>query len=221
VTDTLQLEDTIELRDLHDAPRLLVEWSSPWHEFVTSIGPAFARSGARLAGEAPHGLFPYRGLLASLLLQAFLLFVVMVLPRQIARLRPYAAPKLRPYEVIYYSGDELPRTEDLGGTQAGASGRSGGQEAHHRTQTIHVARGGSLAPRVVDAPDLKLPSSIGAVADAIGQRLARLAQDPHASQRNMTGETPCDARLVSLIDSVVEQLSQVFMLRVFHVGTIC
>lgn len=27
--------------------------------------------------------------------------------------------------------------------------------------------------------------------------------------------------LVSLIDSVVEQLSQVFMLRVFHVGTIC
>jgi multidrug transporter EmrE-like cation transporter len=29
------------------------------------------------------------------------------------------------------------------------------------------------------------------------------------------------AGLVSLIDSVVEQLSQVFMLRVFHVGTIC
>jgi hypothetical protein len=29
------------------------------------------------------------------------------------------------------------------------------------------------------------------------------------------------AALVSLIDSVVEQLSQVFMLRVFHVGTIC
>lgn len=167
MTDTLQLEDTIELRDLHDAPRLLVEWSSPWHEFVTSIGPAFARSGARLAGEAPHGLFPYRGLIGSLLLQAFLLFVIMVLPRQIARLRPYAAPKLRPLEVIYYSGDELPRTEDLGGTQAGASGRAGGQEAHHRTQTIHVARGGSLAPRVVDAPDLKLPSTIGAVANLL------------------------------------------------------
>jgi hypothetical protein len=27
--------------------------------------------------------------------------------------------------------------------------------------------------------------------------------------------------LESLIDSFVEQLSQVFMLRVFHVGTIC
>ena len=164
MTDTLQLEDAIQL---HDAPKLLVEWSSPWQEFVTSIRPAFARSGARLAGEAPHGLFPYRGMVASLLLESFLLFVVMVLPRQIARLRPYSAPKVRPYEVIYYSGDELPRTEDLGGARAGASGRAGGQEAHHRTQTIHVARGSSLAPKVVDAPDLKLPSSADAVANLL------------------------------------------------------
>jgi hypothetical protein len=167
VTDTLQLEEAIQL---HDAPKLLVEWSSPWQEFVTSIRPAFARSGARLAGEAPHGLFPYRSLLASLLLEAFLLFVVAVLPGQIARLRPYSPPKLQPYEVIYYSGDELPRTEDLGGAQAGASGRAGGQEAHHRTQTIHVARGGSLAPRVVDAPDLKLPASSGAVANLLAMK---------------------------------------------------
>jgi len=164
LTETLQLEDAIQL---HDAPKLLIEWSSRWDEFVTSIGPAFSRSGARLAGEAPHGIFPYRGMLASLVLQAFLLFVVTVLPGKIAQLRPYAPPKVRPYEVIYYSGDELPRTEDLGGAQAGAAGRAGGQEAHHRTQTIHVARGGSLAPRVVDAPDLKLPSSMGAVANLL------------------------------------------------------
>jgi hypothetical protein len=159
LTETLQLEEAIEL---DDAPKLLIEWSPRWQEFVTSIRPAFARSGARLAGEAPHGLFPYEGMLASLLLQSFLLFVVMVLPGKIARLRPYAPAKLKPYEVIYYSGDELPRTEDLGGAQAGASGRAGGQEAHHRTQIIHVARGGSLAPRVVDAPNLKLPPSMGA-----------------------------------------------------------
>ncbi len=74
---------------------------------------------------------------------------------------------MQPYEVIYYSGDELPRTEDLGGAQAGATGRAGGQEAHHRTQTIHVARGGSLTPKVVDAPNLKLPSSSGAVANLL------------------------------------------------------
>jgi hypothetical protein len=169
VPETLQLED-VAIVELHDAPKLLVEWSPRWEEFVTSVGPAFARSGARLAGEAPHGIFPYRGLLASLLFEAFLLFVVIVVPRQIARLRPYSAPKIQPYEVIYYSGDELPRTEDLGGAQSGTSGRAGGQEAHHRTQTIHVARGGSLAQKIVDAPDLKLPSSADAVANLLAFR---------------------------------------------------
>ncbi len=168
MTETLQLDEVkIIQMQLDDAPKLLIEWSSRWDEFVTSVGPALARSGPRLAGEAPHGVFPYRGMLASLLLQAFLLFVVAVLPRQIDRLRPYAAPKVRPYEVIYYSGDELPRTDDLGGSQSGATGRAGGQEAHHRTQTIRVARGTSLTPRVVDAPNLKLPSTTGAVANLL------------------------------------------------------
>jgi hypothetical protein len=166
LSETLQLEE-VPLAQLHDAPKLLIEWSSRWDEFVTSIRPAFARRGPRLAGEAPHGLFPYRGMVAAFFLEAFLLFVVMVLPRQIARLRPYAPPRLQPDEVIYYSGDELPRTEDLGGAQAGAPGRAGGREAHHRTQTIHVARGSSLTPRVVDAPEIKLPSSIGAVANLL------------------------------------------------------
>ncbi|MGA7320174.1 MAG: hypothetical protein WBW98_06665 [Candidatus Sulfotelmatobacter sp.] len=164
MTYTLQLERTTHL---HDAPKLLVEWTPRWQEFTTSIRPAFARSGARLAGEAPHGLFPYRGMVASLLLQAFLVFVLMVVPREIDRLRPYAPPRLQPVEVIYYSADELPRTEDLGGAQSGATGRAGGHEAHHRTQTIKVARGASLAQKVVDAPNLKLPSSPGAVANLL------------------------------------------------------
>jgi hypothetical protein len=166
LTEALQLEE-VAIVQLHDAPKLLVEWPSRWDEFVTNIGPAFARSGPRLAGEAPHGIFPNRGMLASFLLEAFLVFVVMVLPRQIAKLRPYAPAQPRPYEVIYYSGDELPRTEDLGGAQSGANGHAGGQEAHHRTQTIHVARGGSLAPQVVDAPGLKLLSSTDAVANLL------------------------------------------------------
>jgi hypothetical protein len=166
LTDTLQL-DEVRIIQVHDAPKLLVEWSPRWDDFVTSIRPAFARSGGRLAGEAPYGIFPYWGMLLSWLLQAFLLFVLIVLPREINQLRPYAPPKLKPYEVIYYSGDELPRTEDLGGAQAGATGRAGGQEAHHRTQTIRIARGRSLAPQVVDAPDLKLPSSAEAVANLL------------------------------------------------------
>ncbi len=160
--ETLQPE---ELTTLHDAPKLLVEWSPRWQEFTTSIRPAFSRSAPRLAGEAPFGILPYRGLISSLLLEAFLIFVVIVLPREVANLRPYAAPRIQREEVIYYSANELPRTEDLGGAQSGASGHAGGQEAHHRTQTIHVARGTSLVPKVVDAPSVKLPSSSNPVAN--------------------------------------------------------
>jgi hypothetical protein len=164
--ETLQLEK-VTILHLHDAPNLLVEWSPRWDEFVTNIGPAFARSRPRLAGEAPDTLMPYRGMFASYFVELLLLFVLIVLPKQIDRLRPYAAPKVSPYEVIYYSGNELPRTQDLGGAQSGATGRAGGQEAHHPTQTIHVARGASLTPQVVDAPDLKLPSSSEAVANLL------------------------------------------------------
>ena len=169
MTETLQLEETAQLRatQLHEVPKLLVEWSSPWEEFVTSIRPALSRSMARLAGEAPYGLRPYRGMLATWLTEAFLLFVVIVLPIKIRQLRPYVAPKLSSHDVIYYSGDELPRTEDLGGAQAGIAGSAGGNEAHHRTQTIRIARGGSLVEKVVDAPNLKIPASRDAVANLL------------------------------------------------------
>lgn len=163
---TLQLEPpVIHVHD--DGPKLLVEWSSPWEDFKTSIRPAFARSGPRLAGEAPNGLQPFRGLLTAWMLEALVVFILIVIPHEIYRLRPYAAPRIRPEQVVYYSGDELPRTEDVGGAQSGTHGRSGGREAHHRTQTIHVARGESLASQVVDAPDLKLPASSQSVANLL------------------------------------------------------
>jgi Gram-negative bacterial TonB protein C-terminal len=170
VSQTLQLDKVTVIRsDLHhdDALRLLVEWTPRWQGFVTSIQPALARSGPRLAGEATRPGLPYSGLVISLLLESLLIFTALALPREIDRLRPYAPPKLEPYEVIYYSGDELPRTEDLSGSHSGASARAGGQEAHHRTQTIHIARGSSLSGKVVDAPNLKLPSG-----DAVANLLA-------------------------------------------------
>ncbi len=169
MSETLQL-DQVTIVEFDDAPKLLVEWSPRWREFVTSIGPAFARSGPRLAGEAPLGLTAYRGLIASLLLQVLLLFALIALPRQIDRLRPFAAPRLRPDEVVYYSGDELPRTEDLSGSQTGKSAAAGGQQAHHRTQTIRISRGNSQSAKVVDAPDLKLPSSAEAVANLLAYK---------------------------------------------------
>lgn len=155
---------------MSDAPKLLVEWSSPWEEFVTAVRPALRRSPKRLAGEARSGLFPYRGMLLSWGVEVALLIAVIVLPTRMSSLRPYTPPPFPKYDIIYFSGDELPQTEDAGGAQAGHSGRSGGQEARHRTQIIRVARGNALRETVVDAPNLKLPRSDSAVANLLAYK---------------------------------------------------
>ena len=167
MSSTIQLERPVQRLA---PPRLLVEWTSRWQEFLSCIRPAFMRSEARLAGEAPFGLVPLRIMVPSFLLEALLIFAVIAIQVKIAELQPYVAPRPFNHDVIYYSGDELPRTEDLAGAQAGQTGRAGGNESHHRTQTIKIARGGSLVPRVVDAPNLKLPSSRDAVANLLAIR---------------------------------------------------
>jgi hypothetical protein len=150
-----------------EPPRLLVEWSSPWQEFKTAIRPALSKSSKQLAGEAPIGMFPYRGMLLTWVLECLLLFALIVIPARIAMLQPYTPPPVQKWDVIYYTGDELPRTEDNGGAPAGKSGRAGGQEAHHRTQTIRVARGSKPTEKVVDAPKLNLPRSDSSVANLL------------------------------------------------------
>jgi len=174
VNPTLQVEKVIVIRESNERsdasqslPKLEVEWSSRWQEFVESIKPAFSRSEARLAGEAPLGLIPLRIMIPSYVIEAFVIFAAIAIQVKIAELGPTVLPRISNHEVIYYSGDELPRTEDLGGAQTGAQGRAGGEEAYHRTQTIKIARGASLVPRVVDAPNLKLPPSTGAVANLL------------------------------------------------------
>ena len=109
-------------------------------------------------------------MIPSYVLEAFLIFAAIVIQVKVAELRPYMAPRISSHDVIYFSGEELPRTQDLGGSEAGTTGRAGGDEAHHRTQTIKIARGGSLVSRVVDAPNLKLPSSRDAVANLLAIR---------------------------------------------------
>lgn len=155
---------------MNEAPKLLVEWSSPWQEFCTAIRPALGRSPKPLAGEAVTGLFPYQKMLASWVIEAALVVLVFVFPAKFGTLQPYAPPALPKYEVIYFTGDELPQTEDSGGARSGRSGRAGGQQAHHRTQTIRVARGESLREKVVDAPKLKLPQSDSAVANLLAYK---------------------------------------------------
>jgi hypothetical protein len=153
-----------------EPPRLLVEWSSPWEEFKTALSPALSRSPKPLAGEARTGIFPYRGMLVCWVLECLLLVAVIVLPGKIASLQPYQPPPQPKWDVIYYSGDELPHTQDRGGAEAGTSGRAGGQEAYHRTQTIRVARGDRPSEKVVDAPKLDLPKSDSSVANLLAFR---------------------------------------------------
>jgi hypothetical protein len=150
-----------------DPPRLLVEWSSPWEEFKTALRPALGRAPKALAGEAPVGIFPYRGMLVSWVLECMLLIAVIVLPDRIAILQPFVPPSHPTWDVIYYSGDELPQTADRGGAERGKSGRAGGAEAHHRMQTIKVARGAKAAETVADAPNVKLPRSDSAVSNLL------------------------------------------------------
>jgi hypothetical protein len=150
-----------------EPPRLLVEWSSRWEEFQSALRPALSRSPKALAGEAPVGMFPYRGMVASWLLECLLLIAVIVLPERFQSLQIPAPPTRFQYDVIYYSADELPQTEDRGGAEAGKSGRAGGQHAHHRTQTIRVARGDKPVEKVVDAPKVNLPHSDSAVANLL------------------------------------------------------
>jgi hypothetical protein len=152
---------------MSEGPQLLVQWTSRWDEFWTSLGPAFTRSEAALAGEARTGLFPLRGLLVSWGAEAILLALAIWLPgkmRDMPVFRTVTPPK---HEVIYYQGNELPQVEDYGGAQAGRSGTAGGQQAHHESQAIKVARGNSRTEKVVDAPNVKLPISLAPVANLL------------------------------------------------------
>jgi hypothetical protein len=150
--------------------KLLIEWSSPWDEFRSAIRPAMERSPRKLAGEAPVGIFPYQGMLVSWVAEVLLMALIIFLSRGFDTMRTYQPPALSKYDVIYFSGQELPKTADLGGAQSGRSGRSGGREAHHPTQTIRVARGASLREKVVDAPKLNLPHSESRVANLLAYK---------------------------------------------------
>ena len=152
---------------MNQGPNLLVEWSSPWHEFRTAIGPALSRSAEPLSGEAPVGLWPYRGFLVAWVFEIALVIAAIMLSSRIAEMRSLEPAAMLKPDVIYFTGNELPRTEDLGGTRAGRSGRSGGHQGHHPTQAIRVARGETLRARVVDAPQLNLPRSESAVANLL------------------------------------------------------
>jgi hypothetical protein len=142
---------------MNDAPRLLIEWSSPWEEFVAAIGPALGKSPPRLGLETRAGLFPWRGMTLVFLLEIAVLAATILMPLKGIQPTTSQTPPPTP-DVIYFSANELPRTEDLAGAAGGKAGRSGGASMRH-TQTIRVARDEVVRERVVDAPQLNLPKS--------------------------------------------------------------
>ena len=81
---------------MNDELKLLVEWSSPWQEFLSAIRPALGRSPEPLDGEAPIGLFPYRGMLASWIVEGALFALAIMLTQTIGRLGRTVGVTLNP-----------------------------------------------------------------------------------------------------------------------------
>jgi hypothetical protein len=131
-------------------------------------------------------MFPLRGILIAWVLECLLLIVALVLPDRFRSLEIPLPPNHPQWDVIYYSGDELPQTQDRGGAQAGKSGRGGGQQARHRTQTIHVARGDRPSERVVDAPKVNLPHSEPRTAARRGPAFRQRRADAAGDERGRT-----------------------------------
>jgi hypothetical protein len=191
-----------------EAPKLLVEWSSPWQEFVSSIGPALGKSPARLAGEAQTGLFPIRGMLLSWGVQAVFIAALIWIPAKLFSMRPYVAHTPPKYEVIYFSADELPQVADRGGAQAGQSGRAGGQEAFHHTQTIRVNRGSGATAKVVDAPDLKLPISADPVKNLLAFKPVPGPPPAEGIQRSVAAPSLSKNAIVAPPPAVMRELDR-------------
>jgi len=158
---------------LNDSPQILVEWASPWREFVSAIGPALKPSPPCLHLEAHAGLFPARGMLYALLLEVAVIATAIALPgRMLNSDNVRASSSLQTHDVIYFSADELPRTQDLAGGAAGQHGAAGGTSLLHPSQTIKVARGENLRAKVIDAPDLKLPESNSLISNLLAYKAA-------------------------------------------------
>lgn len=153
---------------MNQAPQLLVNWTSPWQEFLGALGPALRRSPPKLRMEARAGLFPVRGMALSLLFEAVALATAIAHPARV-REAPITESNRTP-EVIYFSADELPQTEDLGGAAAGMHGARGGTSEPHPSQVIRVARDAVLREKVTDAPQVNLPNSNSAISNLLAYR---------------------------------------------------
>ncbi|HZU26224.1 MAG TPA: hypothetical protein VFA04_11925 [Bryobacteraceae bacterium] len=181
-----------------EGPNFLIEWEPRWQSFKESVAPAMERSPAHLAGELKPGLFPVHGMVTTWLLEFALLLALIMIPSTLQHMGLFLPPPMpKPkYDVIYFSGDELPRVSDAGGAEAGHSGRSGGREHYSKKQVIKVARGDSLVDKVVDAPKLKLPHSNEPVKNLLAVTAAQPGPAPTQGLRSTALVRPPDPAVV-------------------------
>lgn len=172
-------------RMVGDPGKLYIEWEPIWRGFRAAVRPALSRSERPLEGECPLGVSSRRSAMWSALLHGIAFVVLLLVSANMirsARLKAVAPEQpTSPYEVIYYSGEELPQMKDAGGAAEGKVGKSGGRELYHPTQVIRIARGNKLVDTVADAPDLKLPRTTQPVANLLSAPAADPGPPPLAA----------------------------------------
>lgn len=182
-------------------PQLLIEWSSPWREFWLSVRPALRRSPPRLRMETRAGLFPARGMLLAFLVEVAALASLMARPTSV--LPPEALETPPPsHDVIYFTADELPRTDDLAGGPAGRHGMSGGDSVQHPSQTIRVARDKRLNTSVADAPALQLPKSESEISNLLAYKASVPVAPPQPIKVSSNREKQRDLEQTTAAPSV-------------------
>jgi hypothetical protein len=186
-----RLPSTASVLRMVPTPQLLVEWSSPWQEFLSAIQPALRRSPPVLLMEARAGLFPWRGLTATVLIELMVLGIIAASPSSTQLVT--IPMELTAREVIYFSADELPQTQDSGGSHEGARGKNGGR-AIAAKQVIKVSRGEPVREKISDAPDVSLPRSDSQLANLLSYR--ELAGPAPADALSLRHATPSIVQLV-------------------------
>src|SRR5438105_10975218 len=106
----VRIDDEIDPSLVGEAPNFLIEWEPRWLAFATALVPALRKSPRQLQGECKPGLFPASGMVTAWLMELALLVAAITLPTTLEHIRPPLAPTHPKYDVIYFSGDELPKT---------------------------------------------------------------------------------------------------------------
>jgi len=135
-------------------PSLLLNWEPRWEGFKSSVAPALHHSQPRLKIECDGVGISGKSVSTSIGLHIIFLTALLFAPRGLQP-KVTIADAYPPTQITYYSGSYLPKMNDASGSEAGSSGRSGGNQGFHPLQVIRVSRGKTAIDRNIDAPTLR------------------------------------------------------------------